>query len=64
MLNLYPYRLYEHQLPEELCKGIIGISKAEFEKADVYKEGKDVEDSSYRNNKIKWFNNPEIIEIT
>ena len=63
MLNLYPYRLYEHQLPEELCKGIVSISKAEFEKADVYKEGKDVEDSSYRNNKIKWFNNPEIIEI-
>jgi hypothetical protein len=33
MLTLYPYKIYEHQLPEELCKGIIGITKAEFKKA-------------------------------
>lgn len=63
MLNLLPYRIYEHQLPEELCKGIVGITETDFSKADVYKEGKNVEDSSYRSNKIKWFNNSEIIEI-
>jgi hypothetical protein len=41
MLNLYPYKIYEHQLPKELCKGIIGLAKAEFKKADVFKEGVD-----------------------
>jgi hypothetical protein len=42
MLNLYPYKIYEHQLPKELCKGIIGLAKAEFKKADVFKEGVDI----------------------
>ncbi len=63
MLNLLPYKLYEHQLPKELCKGLIGMAKADFENAEVYEAGKDVKNTSVRNNKIKWFNNSEIIEI-